>query len=190
MLCGTCITTMLWNQTLALYMCMPVCASFRFIHIRSQPILTDPSFSLSVCVCVSLVLCTCRCVCLCVSTIFDSAKKRLRTMLKNPTKKANANALVAHLALIQRYSKEDEEQKPIYNPVIGDFVQVDVPDNVDETTMRKIKRVEEDYHDHEDDDDNDEHPDHDDNHDMDDATVLNLGFEGLSQDDKLMVQEV
>jgi hypothetical protein len=111
-------------------------------------------------------------------------------MLKNPTKKANANALVAHLALIQRYSKEDEEQKPIYNPVIGDFVQVDVPDNVDETTMRKIKRVEEDYNDHEDDDDNHEHPDHDDNHDMDDATVLNLGFEGLSQDDKLMVQEV
>jgi hypothetical protein len=111
-------------------------------------------------------------------------------MLKNPTKKANANALVAHLALIQRYSKEDDDQKPIYNPVVGDFVKVDVPDNVDETTMRKIKRVdEEEYHD--DDGDDHHHPNHeDDNDDVDDATVLNLGFEGLSQDDKLMVQEV
>lgn len=66
-------------------------------------------------------------------------------MLKNPTKKANAKALVAHLALIQRYSKEDDEHKPIYNPVIGDLVKVDVPDNVDETTMRKIKRDDDDY---------------------------------------------
>jgi hypothetical protein len=105
-------------------------------------------------------------------------------MLKNPTKKANANALVAHLALIQRYSKEDDDQKPIYNPVVGDFVKVDVPDNVDETTMRKIKRVDDEEYD-------DPHPNHeDDNDDVDDATVLNLGFEGLSQDDKLMVQEV
>ena len=135
--------------------------------------------------CVPLLVCVmCRFVC--PSPPIESAKKRLRTMLKNPTKKANANALVAHLALIQRYSKEDEEQKPIYNPVIGDFVKVDVPDNVDETTMRKIKRVEGDY---DMDDGEDHHPDHIDN-DMDDATVLNLGFEGLSQDDKLMIQEV
>ena len=113
-----------------------------------------------------------------------SAKKRLRTMLKNPTKKANANALVAHLALIQRYSKEDEERKPIYNPVVGDFVKVDVPDNVDETTMRKIKPL----------DDQqqevvvDSNDDAADDPEVDVATVLNLGFEGLSQDDKLTVQ--
>lgn len=118
--------------------------------------------------------------CLCLSF---SAKKRLRTMLKNPTKKANANALVAHLALIQRYSKEDEERKPIYNPVVGDFVKVDVPDNVDETTMRKIKPL----------DDQqqellaDANDDAADDPEVDVATVLNLGFEGLSQDDKLTV---
>jgi len=93
-------------------------------------------------------------------------------MLKQPTKKANAKALVAHLGLIQRYSREDEDQKPVYNPVVGDFVQVDVPDNVDETTMRKIKAA------------NDEH-DEDDN-----GTVLNLGFDGLSQDDKILASRV
>ncbi len=119
----------------------------------------------------------------CVFRAF-SAKKRLRTMLKNPTKKANANALVAHLALIQRYSKEDEERKPIYNPVVGDFVKVDVPDNVDETTMRKIKPL----------DDQqqqvvvDANDDAADDPEQDVATILNLGFEGLSQDDKLTVQ--
>lgn len=94
-------------------------------------------------------------------------------MLKQPTKKANAKALVAHLGLIQRYSREDEDQKPIYNPVVGDFVQVDVPDNVDETTMRKIKVA------------ND-----DDEHDEDNGTVLNLGFDGLSQDDKILATRV
>lgn len=105
-------------------------------------------------------------------------------MLKNPTKKANANALVAHLALIQRYSKEDDERKPIYNPVVGDFVKVDVPDNVDETTMRKIKAFDE-QHQVVDGDTNDDGTD---DPEVDLLTVLNLGFEGLSQDDKLTAQ--
>jgi hypothetical protein len=82
-------------------------------------------------------------------------------MLKNPTKKANAKALVAHLALIQRYSKEDDEHKPVYNPVIGDLVKVDVPENVDETTMRKIKKENE----------GDESDEVDDEQDMVDAVV-------------------
>lgn len=64
-------------------------------------------------------------------------------MLKNPTKKANAKALTAHLGLIQRYTKEVED-KPVYNPVISDYVHVDVPENVDETTMRKIKKLSDD----------------------------------------------
>eukprot|EP00545_Synedropsis_sp_CCMP1620_P013354 CAMPEP_0119010220 /NCGR_PEP_ID=MMETSP1176-20130426/4867_1 /TAXON_ID=265551 /ORGANISM="Synedropsis recta cf, Strain CCMP1620" /LENGTH=598 /DNA_ID=CAMNT_0006962847 /DNA_START=83 /DNA_END=1879 /DNA_ORIENTATION=+ len=104
-------------------------------------------------------------------THIQNAKKRLRTMLKNPTKKANAKALVAHLALIERYSKEDDAHKPIYNPVIGDLVKVDVPDNVDETTMRKIKK--------EDDDDDG----------SDTKQVLSLGFQNLSQDEKIKEQQ-
>ena len=77
---------------------------------------------------------------------------------------------------------------------MGDVVKVDIPDNVDETTMRKIKRGvdDEEYDDGEDDDNGHHpHPNHeDDNDDVDETTVLNLGFEGLSQDDKLLVQEV
>ena len=106
-------------------------------------------------------------------------------MLKNPTKKANASALVAHLALIKRYSKEDEERKPIYNPVVGDFVMVDVPDNVDGTTMRKIKTLDGQHPVMEGGDANEDGAD---DPDVDVATVLNLGFEGLSQDDKLTIQ--
>jgi hypothetical protein len=94
-------------------------------------------------------------------------------MLKNPTKKANANALVAHLGLIQRYSKEDLDQKPLYNPVINDYVQVDVPPNVDETTMRKRKSL------------TSQQPDILIT-EADEVSLSNLGFEGLSQDDKVM----
>ena len=106
-------------------------------------------------------------------------------MLKNPTKRANANALVAHLELIQRYSKEDAERKPIYNPVVSDFVKVDVPDDVDKTTMRKRKapeglvQVQQQLVHHERDDDVE----------TDMNTVLNLGFDGLSQDDRLQEQQ-
>jgi hypothetical protein len=108
-----------------------------------------------------------------------SAKKRLRTMLKNPTKKANAKALVAHLALIHRYSKEDDEHKPIYNPVIGDLVKVDVPEDVDETTMRKIKF----------DDDGDENHAADDDHDMVDDSVVDHEAE-MHVDAKQVVSEL
>jgi hypothetical protein len=71
-------------------------------------------------------------------THLQNAKKRLRTMVKNPTKKSNASALVAHLALIQRYSEGDELNRPLHS-AMEDNVLTEIPDNVDETTMRKIK---------------------------------------------------
>ena len=40
-------------------------------------------------------------------THIQNAKKRLRTMVKNPTKKANAKALVQHLDLIQKHSNNE-----------------------------------------------------------------------------------
>jgi len=46
-------------------------------------------------------------------THIQNAKKRLKTMVRNPTKKANAKALVAHMDLINKHdrSKELEEQQ-------------------------------------------------------------------------------
>lgn len=43
-------------------------------------------------------------------THIQNAKKRLRTMLKNPTKKANAKALVAHLDLIRKFRHEENTE--------------------------------------------------------------------------------
>lgn len=48
-------------------------------------------------------------------THIQNSKKRLRTMVKNPTKKANAKALVKHLDLIQTYSEMDPGDEPIDN---------------------------------------------------------------------------
>jgi hypothetical protein len=48
-------------------------------------------------------------------THIQNSKKRLRTMVKNPTKKANAKALVKHLDLIQTYSEMEPGDEPIDN---------------------------------------------------------------------------
>jgi hypothetical protein len=42
-------------------------------------------------------------------THIQNSKKRLRTMVKNPTKKANAKALCAHLELIHKYAELESE---------------------------------------------------------------------------------
>jgi hypothetical protein len=42
-------------------------------------------------------------------THIQNAKKRLRTMLMNPTKRANTNALINHLDMIQTYSNNKEK---------------------------------------------------------------------------------
>lgn len=42
-------------------------------------------------------------------THIQNAKKRLKTMCKNPTKKANAKALCAHLDLIEMHKETHEE---------------------------------------------------------------------------------
>ena len=42
-------------------------------------------------------------------THIQNAKKRLRTMVRNPTKRANARHLCAHMDLIEQSSKKDEE---------------------------------------------------------------------------------
>ena len=44
-------------------------------------------------------------------THIQNAKKRLRTMVRNPTKRANARHLCAHLDLIEQHrNKEDEAE--------------------------------------------------------------------------------
>ena len=42
-------------------------------------------------------------------THIQNAKKRLRTMVRNPTKRANAKHLCAHLDLIEQYKVENGE---------------------------------------------------------------------------------
>lgn len=43
-------------------------------------------------------------------THIQNAKKRLRTMLMNPTKKANTKALIEHLELLKNHANEEEEE--------------------------------------------------------------------------------
>eukprot|EP00536_Pseudo-nitzschia_multiseries_P015528 jgi/Psemu1/312254/fgenesh1_kg.904_\ len=44
-------------------------------------------------------------------THIQNAKKRLRTMVRNPTKKANARHLCEHLDLIEKHRVEEEREK-------------------------------------------------------------------------------
>ena len=46
-------------------------------------------------------------------THIQNAKKRLRTMVRNPTKRANARHLCAHMDLIEQSSKKEEEDAKI-----------------------------------------------------------------------------
>ena len=59
-------------------------------------------------------------------THIQNSKKRLRTMVKNPTKKANAQALVKHLDLIQTYSEMEPGSEPI-DDFLGDTKKLPAP---------------------------------------------------------------
>ena len=59
-------------------------------------------------------------------THIQNSKKRLRTMVKNPTKKANAKALVKHLDLIQTYSEMEPGSEPV-DDFLGDAKKLPAP---------------------------------------------------------------
>jgi len=50
-------------------------------------------------------------------THIQNAKKRLKTMVRNPTKKANAKALVAHMDLINKHDKPKELEELLSSPI-------------------------------------------------------------------------
>jgi hypothetical protein len=76
-------------------------------------------------------------------THIQNSKKRLRTMVKNPTKKANAKALVKHLDLIQTYSEMEPGDEPV-DDFLGDAKKLPAPrknemnDAVDQEAVNSV----------------------------------------------------
>lgn len=135
-------------------------------------------------------------------THIQNAKKRLKTMIKNPTKKANAKALSNHLSLIEEHRKESKT-KASTKKRRGRSLKA----KKDDTAYKDSERSKKNPAIEDEDEEEYEHPGyiyHDTSHIVpedeadeeegganvhDAAQVLALGFNRLSQDDKLIDDE-